>query len=49
MNFQPYIRNGLVTLRPLQKTDFEALYAVASDPEIWELHPSITLGKYRGS
>jgi N-acetyltransferase len=29
-----------VMLRPLQHSDFEALYAVASDPLIWEQHPN---------
>ncbi|MDI9334353.1 MAG: GNAT family N-acetyltransferase [Cytophagales bacterium] len=28
-----------MTLRPLQSQDFEALYAAASDPLIWEQHP----------
>jgi len=30
----------LVTLRPLTPDDFPALYAVASDPGIWEQHPA---------
>jgi RimJ/RimL family protein N-acetyltransferase len=30
----------LVALRPLEATDFDALFAVASDPEIWALHPA---------
>jgi len=29
-----------VELRPLRPDDFEALYAVASDPLIWEQHPN---------
>ena len=29
-----------VWLRPLQPNDFEALYAVAADPLIWEQHPN---------
>lgn len=28
-----------MTLRPLRPGDFDALYAVASDPLIWEQHP----------
>jgi RimJ/RimL family protein N-acetyltransferase len=42
MNFelQPYLQNDLVILRPLLATDFDALYQVASDPLIWEQHPS---------
>lgn len=27
-------------MRPFAEADFEALYAVASDPEIWALHPA---------
>jgi len=41
MNLQPtYLHNALVSLRPLSVTDFELLYAVASDPLIWEQHPN---------
>ena len=40
MELQPSLRNGLVDLRPLAVLDFDALYAVASDPLIWEQHPS---------
>ncbi|MGB4770056.1 MAG: GNAT family N-acetyltransferase [Chitinophagaceae bacterium] len=29
-----------VMLRPLQHSDFESLYVVASDPLIWEQHPN---------
>ncbi len=36
---QPFLRGLLLELRPLQAGDFEALYAVASDPLIWEQHP----------
>jgi RimJ/RimL family protein N-acetyltransferase len=34
------LENDLISLRPLDESDFEPLYAVASDPLIWELHPS---------
>lgn len=34
------MRGDLITLRPLHADDFEDLYAVASDPLIWELHPA---------
>ena len=37
---QPSLSGSLVTLRPLEATDFDDLYAVASDPEIWALHPA---------
>lgn len=37
---QPSLYNDQVILSPLQEDDFEELYAVASDPKIWEQHPS---------
>ncbi|MBB6270591.1 RimJ/RimL family protein N-acetyltransferase [Pedobacter cryoconitis] len=42
MNFsiQTPLTNERVTLLPLKETDFEELYAVASDPKIWEQHPN---------
>jgi RimJ/RimL family protein N-acetyltransferase len=42
MNFsiQPLLANEKVALYPLQETDFEALYQVASDPKVWEQHPN---------
>jgi N-acetyltransferase len=40
INLQPPLENDLLLLRPLQKDDFEALFKVASDPLIWELHPA---------
>ncbi|MFT3946725.1 MAG: GNAT family N-acetyltransferase [Agriterribacter sp.] len=40
-DWQPdYLENDLVRLIPLYKDDFEKLYAVASDPLIWEQHPA---------
>ena len=41
MNLQPtHLETETVMLIPLKETDFEALFAVASDPLIWEQHPS---------
>ena len=40
INRQPILENAKVILYPLQKKDFDALYAVASDPKIWEQHPN---------
>jgi RimJ/RimL family protein N-acetyltransferase len=37
---QPRIENELIKIEPLAAGDFENLYAVASDPLIWEQHPS---------
>lgn len=34
------LRGELVELRALRADDYDALYAVASDPLIWEQHPS---------
>ncbi|PDT04927.1 GNAT family N-acetyltransferase [Rhizobium chutanense] len=37
---QPVLENQRVHIRPLTQGDFDALYAVASDPLLWELHPA---------
>jgi RimJ/RimL family protein N-acetyltransferase len=36
---QPVLEGRLVRLRPLRPDDWSMLYAVASDPLIWEQHP----------
>src|SRR5438067_13419827 len=36
---QPTLEGELLLLRPLRPDDWEALYAIASDPLIWEQHP----------
>src|ERR1044071_5925230 len=38
-NLQPTLIVETISLRPLITDDFEALYAAASDPLIWEQHP----------
>jgi N-acetyltransferase len=38
-DLQPTLRGRLLELRPLRADDFEALFAAASDPLIWEQHP----------
>ncbi len=40
IDLQPTLSGQLVLLRPLYQKDWEALYGVASDPEIWAQHPS---------
>jgi RimJ/RimL family protein N-acetyltransferase len=40
INIQPTLQNKKIILCPLQETDFEDLYNVASDPSIWEQHPN---------
>jgi RimJ/RimL family protein N-acetyltransferase len=40
-NLQPEtLENDQIKLIPLKEDDFEILYKIASDPEIWEQHPS---------
>jgi N-acetyltransferase len=39
-DLQPILKGELLSLRPLRPEDFHDLYAVASDPLIWEQHPS---------
>jgi N-acetyltransferase len=43
---QPTLRGELIELRPLRADDFDDLYAVASDPLIWEQHPA--QDRYKG-
>ena len=39
-NLQPTLENEFVKIQPLRESDFETLYAVASDSLIWEQHPN---------
>lgn len=39
-DLQPTLENDLIQIVPLKETDFETLFAVASDPLIWEQHPN---------
>jgi RimJ/RimL family protein N-acetyltransferase len=36
---QPHLKGELIELRPLRPEDWDDLFAVASDPFIWEQHP----------
>jgi len=38
-DLQPILKGEFLELRPLRAEDFHDLYAVASDPLIWEQHP----------
>jgi RimJ/RimL family protein N-acetyltransferase len=38
-DLQPHLRGELIELRPLAPGDWDELFAVASDPLIWEQHP----------
>ena len=40
MNRQPTLEGERLLLRPLREDDWEALFAAASDPLIWEVHPA---------
>ena len=37
---QPALSGEKVLLRPLTKDDWDALFAIASDKLVWELHPA---------
>ena len=39
MDLQPTLDTERLVLRPLEKADREPLFAVASDPMVWEQHP----------
>src|SRR5205809_1038556 len=38
-DLQPHLTGELIELRPLAPEDWDDLFAVASDPFIWEQHP----------
>ena len=40
MDRQPTLEGPTLALRPLRPDDWDALFAVASDPLVWELHPA---------
>jgi RimJ/RimL family protein N-acetyltransferase len=40
VDLQPTLTEADIRLRPLQPDDWQALYAVASDPLIWAVHPA---------
>ena len=40
IDLQPTLENEQIALYPLQDGDFDVLYAVASDQEIWRQHPN---------
>ena len=39
-SIQPKLENDSLQLLPLAESDFERLFNVASDPEVWAMHPS---------
>lgn len=40
VDLQPTLVGDNLLLRPLTKDDWEVMYAVASDPLLWEVHPA---------
>jgi len=40
MDRQPVLEGERLLLRPLRQSDWDALYAVAADRELWAMHPS---------
>lgn len=40
MDRQPVLEGERLFLRPLERSDWDALYAIAADRELWALHPS---------
>ena len=41
MNRQPTLEGERLLLRPLRRDDWDALFAVAADPLVWEVHPAL--------
>jgi N-acetyltransferase len=39
-DFQPTLIGPTITIRPIAESDWPELFAAASDPRIWELHPA---------
>jgi RimJ/RimL family protein N-acetyltransferase len=39
-DLQPTLSETLISIRPLYEKDFDDLFALASDPLIWEQHPT---------
>lgn len=39
IDLQPTLEGTRVTVRPIATSDWDAMFAAAADPKIWELHP----------
>ena len=39
-DLQPHLTGKIIAMRPMTPGDYDALFAVASDPLVWELHPA---------
>ena len=40
MDLQPTLKGILITLTPLALNDFDTIYSIGRDPEIWAQHPN---------
>jgi RimJ/RimL family protein N-acetyltransferase len=40
VDWQPRLTGRLLALRPVEASDFDALYAQGRDPEVWAIHPA---------
>lgn len=40
VDLQPTLRGKIVTVRPIAASDWDGMYAAASDAKIWEQHPA---------
>jgi len=48
MDTQPILQDKLLKLRPLEPSDFDTMFGVASDSLIWEQHPIKTRSTFKG-
>ena len=39
-DLQPTLEGPRITVRPIRDADWEGLFAIASDPLVWEQHPA---------
>jgi len=40
IDLQPVLHGSNITVRPIHSSDWDALFAVAADPELWMQHPA---------
>jgi RimJ/RimL family protein N-acetyltransferase len=41
IDLQPTLTGTLMMIRPIETADWEGMFAAASDPDVWALHPEI--------
>lgn len=47
MDFQPLLQNDLVVVKPLERTDFNGLFAVANNPAVWHQLPPRAKNRFK--